>query len=90
MNMDVVPKRKFALLHISLPQIFKNQKTAFLYKKPQIFDKPLTVLLQLKFPFSEAALRRCSTKQMLLKISQKHKKTFVPESCFNKVSGLLK
>ena len=70
-----------------LLQMFKNQK---IRSKSQIFDKLLPVFLLLTLPFSEAAVRRCSTKQMFLKILQKHKKTSVRETCFNKVAGLLK
>ena len=37
---------------------------------------------------SEAAVRRCSSKQMFLEISHIHKKASVLDSMFNKVAGL--
>ena len=51
-------------------------------KKNQIFDKPLTVVLLLTLPLSEAAVRRCSTKQLLSKILEKSQKSPVPEFLF--------
>ena len=52
----------------------KTKKLVLLYKKPQIFGKLLTVLILLMLPFLEAAVRRCSIKQMFSSILQKHKK----------------
>ena len=60
------------------------------YKLPQFFDKLLTMLLLLMLPFSEAAVRRWNTKWLFLKILQTHKKSSVPEPCFNKVVDLQK
>ena len=38
---------------------------------------------------SEAAVRRCSSKEVFLEIFRNiHRKTFVLESCYNKFSGL--
>ena len=39
-----------------------------------MFDKLLTVLLLLIVPFSEAAVRRCSTKKVFIKILQNSQK----------------
>ena len=69
------PETKTLLAHIFFYCKYLNiKKPALLYKKTQIFDKFLTVLLLLMLPFSEAPVCRCSTKQMFLKILQKHKK----------------
>ena len=82
-------KQIFVLPHICFCcRYLKTKKPALPYKKPQIFDKLLTVLLPLMLPFAEAAVRRCFTKKMFLKILQKHKKTYVPGSCFNNVAVL--
>ena len=75
---------------IELPNIFFTaniqcyQKGSSTVQKKQVFDKLLTVLLLLMLPFSETAVRRCPTKYMFLKILQKHKQFFVPESLFQK------
>ena len=64
----------------------KNQ--LFCTKKPQISDKLLTMLLLLMLPISEEAARRCSRKQMFLKILQKHKKYLCRSICFNNIAVL--
>ena len=78
-------------LFFLLLQIFKvTKKPALLYKKNPIFDELLTVLLLLMLPFSEAAVCRCPTKQMFLKILQKHKKDLCRSLCFNRATRLQK
>ena len=59
MNMDVVPKRKFVLPHISLPKIFKNQKTrSSVQKNPQASHHVVT---------GDASFFRSSRSQMFYK-----------------------
>ena len=78
-------------LFFLLLQIFEvTKKPALLYKKNPIFDELLTVLLLLMLPFSEAAVCRCPTKQMFLKILQKHKKDLCRSLCFNRATRLQK
>ena len=75
----VFPPIRTGVQTVPLPNSHYTVSYSGQNKAPPFIKRPLSI---------EAVVRRCSVKKVLLKISQKLRKTPVPESLFNKVAGL--